>query len=73
MRKTKEILICDRCKKEVYNLNDAYDSMYHYELCEECEKDFNAYKEKIKLLEEQYAQLQEEYKFGKFLLKDKNE
>ena len=70
MRKTKEILICDRCKKEVYNLNDAYDSMYHYELCEECEKDFNAYKEKTKLLEEQYAQLQKENKFGKFMFEE---
>ena len=70
MRKTKVVLICDRCKKEVNDLKDAYDSMYHYELCEECEKDFNAYKEKTKLLEEQYAQLQKENKFGKFMFEE---
>lgn len=73
MRKTKEVLICDRCKKEVNDLNDAYDSMYCYELCEECKKDFDEYRKKTKSLEEKFTQLQEEYKFGKFLFKEKYE
>ena len=71
MLKTKEYHICDRCKQVLEeNINHAYDRLAMYELCNECYKDFNNFKQKIEKLEREYEKLEKFYMFGKYLPKD---
>ena len=71
MLKTKEYHICDRCKQVLEeNINNAYDNLRMYELCNECYKNFNKFKSKVKKLEDDYETLEKLYMFGKYLPTD---
>lgn len=72
MKKIKEYYICDRCNKglgyysEENRICDEYNA-YFYDLCEQCNKKYKEYEEKIKELDIKFKEITKEYKFGKFL------
>lgn len=71
MLKTKEYHICDRCKQVLEDkIEIAYDNLRMYELCNECYKDFNNFKQEVERLERDYEKIEKLYMFGKYLPKD---
>lgn len=75
MKKIKEYHICDRCKKEMTEeeINLIYDYAYCYELCDDCSDRFIEFETKIRNLKEKQEELEKEYKFGRYLPKEKVE
>ena len=75
MRKIEEYYICDRCKTKTSKekLYDVYDYVYHYELCDVCKGNFDLYQCKVEKLKKEWEELEKEYKFGKYLPKEKGE
>lgn len=73
MKKIKEYHICDRCKKEINEeeINLRYDYAYRYELCDDCDNVYIEFETKVQNLKEKWEELEKEYKFGKYLPKDK--
>lgn len=73
MKKIKEYHICDRCKKEITEeeINLRYDYTNRYELCDNCDYTYIEFETKVKKLKEKWEELEKEYKFGKYLPKEK--
>lgn len=67
MLKTKNYHICDRCKKEIEEINFAPYQRYCYELCDKCNKDFLKFKSEVEDLKKYWETLEKEYQFGEYL------
>lgn len=73
MKKTREYVICDRCKKEMEKINFGYDYKFRYELCDECYGYFKQYKEEKAELIQMINATEEKYKFGIYLPKNEGD
>ena len=73
MKKIKEYHICDRCKKEITDeeINEVFDYAYRYELCNECKDVHDEFIRKVNGLKKTWEHLEEKYKFGEYLPKEK--
>lgn len=73
MKKIKEYHICDRCKKKINEeeINLRYYNACSYELCDDCDNVYIEFETKIQNLKEKWGELEKEYKFGKYLPKEK--
>ena len=75
MKKIKEYYICDRCKKELTEKDTCYEvrdfiNAYNYDLCDNCYKEYEEYKSRVKDLDKEVKEMTELYKFGKYLPKE---
>ena len=73
MKKIKEYYICDRCKSEIKKeeIYEVFDYTYHYEFCNVCKDVYDEFAIHVNALKRNWDRLEEKYKFGKYLPKEK--
>ena len=71
MRKQIEHIYCDKCRKETEEVHNAFYLRWHYELCNECFKDFKEFEEAVIPLEEQWKKMEQKYQYGEYFPKNK--
>lgn len=75
-KKTKEYYICDRCKEVIENYSEKENMVcdgfngYFYDLCGDCMKVFDDYKENVEEIDKQYKDITKTYKFGKYMFEE---
>lgn len=75
MKIIKEYHICDRCKSVIKGkeIHKVFDYTYQYELCNLCKHEYDEFSIHVNALKRNWERLEEKYKFGKYLPKEKTE